>query len=57
MKSLTPIHIRRLLRLCESYGQEAFVSACKRAQHNAHDAHECGFEHDQAAEPPGLEAE
>ena len=32
MKSVTPIHLRALLRLCETYGEEAFVAAAKRAQ-------------------------
>lgn len=32
MKSLAPIHLRALLRLCDRYGQEAFVAAATRAQ-------------------------
>jgi hypothetical protein len=32
MKTLTPVHIRALLRLAEQYGQEAFVAAATRAQ-------------------------
>ena len=32
MKNLTPVHIRALLRLAESYGEEAFLSAVGRAQ-------------------------
>lgn len=32
MKSLAPIHFRRLLRLAEIYGQDAFVAAATRAQ-------------------------
>lgn len=32
MKSLAPIHLRRLLRLAETYGQDAFVVAATRAQ-------------------------
>lgn len=33
MKSLAPIHLRALLRLCEHYGEEAFLVAARRAQH------------------------
>ena len=32
MKSITPIHLRALLRLSETYGEEAFLAAAKRAQ-------------------------
>jgi len=32
MKNLSPVHIRALLRLVESYGQEAFLDAVGRAQ-------------------------
>jgi hypothetical protein len=32
MKNLTPVHIRALLRLAESYGEEAFLSAVSHAQ-------------------------
>jgi transposase len=32
MKNLTPVHIRALLRLAESYGEEAFLAAVSRAQ-------------------------
>jgi hypothetical protein len=32
MKSLAPIHLRSLLRLCDRYGQEAFLAAATRAQ-------------------------
>ena len=32
MKGLTPIHIRTLLRLAESYGEEALTAAVSRAQ-------------------------
>jgi transposase len=32
MKALAPVHIRSLLRLCDHYGQEAFVAAVRRAQ-------------------------
>jgi len=32
MKSLTPIHLRALLRLCDRYGEEAFLAAATRAQ-------------------------
>jgi transposase len=32
MKSLTPIHIRALLRLVEQYGETAFVEAARHAQ-------------------------
>ena len=32
MNRLTPIHIRRLLRLAESYGEEALTAAVSRAQ-------------------------
>lgn len=32
LKSLAPIHIRALLRLAESYGEQAFVAAATRAQ-------------------------
>ena len=32
MKTLAPVHIRSLLRLCDRYGQEAFVAAASRAQ-------------------------
>lgn len=32
MKTLAPIHLRRLLRLAERYGQDAFVTAATRAQ-------------------------
>lgn len=33
MKTLAPIHIRALIRLCDSYGEEAFRAAAGRAQH------------------------
>lgn len=32
MKSLAPIHIRTLLRLCDRFGEEAFLVAAHRAQ-------------------------
>lgn len=32
MKSLTPVHLRALLRLADQYGEEAFVTAAIRAQ-------------------------
>lgn len=32
MKTLAPIHLRKLLRLAERYGQEAFLAAATRAQ-------------------------
>lgn len=32
MKSLAPIHLRALLRLCEGYGEDAFLAAARRAQ-------------------------
>ena len=32
MKTLAPIHLRRLIRLAEKYGEDAFVLAAKRAQ-------------------------
>ncbi len=32
MKSFAPIHLRALLRLCEHYGEEAFLVAARRAQ-------------------------
>lgn len=32
MKSLAPIHLRRMLRQCDRYGQEAFLTAARRAQ-------------------------
>ena len=32
MSKLTPIHIRRLLRLAESYGEPALIAAVTRAQ-------------------------
>jgi len=32
MKSLAPIHIRTLLRLCDRFGEEAFLAAARRAQ-------------------------
>jgi len=32
MKSLAPIHLRTLLRLCDRYGEEAFLVAARRAQ-------------------------
>lgn len=32
MKSLAPIHVRALLRLCEDYGEEAFLVAARRVQ-------------------------
>jgi len=32
MKSLAPIHIRTLLRLCDRFGEEAFLVAARRAQ-------------------------
>ena len=32
MKALTPIHLRRLLRLCDHYGQQAFLAAACKAQ-------------------------
>jgi len=32
MKNLSPVHIRALLRLVESYGEQAFLSAVGRAQ-------------------------
>jgi hypothetical protein len=32
MKGLTPIHIRTLLRLAESYGEQALTEAVSRAQ-------------------------
>ena len=39
MKSLTPIHLRALLRLVEQYGEEAFLTAAIRAQeHRRFDA-------------------
>ena len=40
MTKLTPIHIRALLRLAESYGEEAFLAAGARAQeYRRFDAH------------------
>jgi transposase len=32
MKTLWPIHLRALLRLCDRYGEEAFLAAATRAQ-------------------------
>lgn len=32
MKTLAPVHLRKLLRLAERYGQDAFLAAAKRAQ-------------------------
>jgi len=32
MKTLAPIHIRALVRLCDRYGEEAFLAAADRAQ-------------------------
>ncbi len=32
MKSFAPIHLRALLRLCDRFGQEAFLVAARRAQ-------------------------
>ena len=32
MKSLAPIHLRALLRLCDRFGEEAFLVAARRAQ-------------------------
>jgi transposase len=32
MKSLAPFHLRALLRLCEDYGEEAFLTGARRAQ-------------------------
>jgi transposase len=32
MKSLAPIHVRTLLRLCDRFGEEAFLTAARRAQ-------------------------
>lgn len=32
MKSLAPIHLRALLRLCDRYGEQAFLAAATRAQ-------------------------
>jgi transposase len=32
MKTLAPIHLRKLLRLAEQYGQDAFLAAAQRAQ-------------------------
>ena len=32
MKTLAHVHVRALLRLCDQYGQEAFVAAATRAQ-------------------------
>jgi transposase len=32
MKSLCGIHLRKLLRLCDQYGEEAFLTAARRAQ-------------------------
>ena len=32
LKSLTPIHLRKLLRLCDQYGEEAFLVAARKAQ-------------------------
>lgn len=32
MKSLAPIHLRTLLRLCDHYGEEPFLAAARRAQ-------------------------
>lgn len=32
MKTLAPVHLRKLLRLAEAYGQDAFVAAATRAQ-------------------------
>jgi hypothetical protein len=40
MNRLTPIHIRRLLRLTDSYGEEALIAAVSRAQeYRRFDAH------------------
>lgn len=40
MKGLTPVHIRALLRLAESYGEDAFLQAALRAQeYRRFDAH------------------
>ncbi len=40
MNRLTPIHIRRLLRLAESYGEQALIAAATRAQeYRRFDAH------------------
>jgi hypothetical protein len=32
MKTLAPVHLRKLLRLAEAYGQDAFLAAAARAQ-------------------------
>lgn len=32
MKSLAPIHLRSMLRQCDRYGEEAFLTAARRAQ-------------------------
>lgn len=32
MKSLAPIHVRKMLRLCDGYGEQAFLTAARRAQ-------------------------
>jgi hypothetical protein len=40
MKSLAPVHLRALLRLADSYGEEAFLEAAARAQdYRRFDAH------------------
>jgi len=32
MKSLAPIHLRALLRLCDRFGEQSFLVAARRAQ-------------------------
>jgi hypothetical protein len=40
MKTIAPIHLRKLLRLADAYGQEAFLEAAAKAQqHQRFDAY------------------
>lgn len=56
MKSLAPIHIRNLLRLCDRFGEEAFLVAARRAQeYHRYDAQAIGRILDLAH--PGMAAE
>ena len=58
MKTLAPIHIRALIRLCDTYGEEAFRAAAGRAQHyRRFDAGAVGRILEQQAQPlPEAEA-
>jgi len=62
MKNLSPVHVRALLRLVESYGEEAFLAAVGRAQeYRRFDAravqrileHNCPLPEDESVAPLG----